>query len=105
MTNRAYCIGVGDFSQLCWFHAPEWQKESARKGVKAVLNGDNPKQLHQSWVEEKVRDGWIYGEVKDATLKTHPCMVQYSDLPDLQRRKDEIFQDTVKELFLLQIVF
>lgn len=40
-----------------------------------------PKQTHDSWKEIKSRDGWVYGKVKDSEKKTHPCMVEYDDLP------------------------
>ena len=32
--NRAYCQMIGDNSQSTWEDAPEWQKQSARKGVR-----------------------------------------------------------------------
>jgi hypothetical protein len=30
--------------------------------------------------EEKVKDGWVYGEVKDVEAKTHPCIVPFDAL-------------------------
>lgn len=34
--NRAYCIALGDTSQPSWDEAPEWQRESAKKGVQGA---------------------------------------------------------------------
>jgi len=34
--------------------------------------------------------------VKDAKAKTHPCMVDYDQLPAEQRRKDELFGAAVR---------
>ena len=32
--NRAYCLSLGDPSQLPWEEAPDWAKESAIDGVR-----------------------------------------------------------------------
>ena len=93
--NRSYCEAGGDTSQKSWAEAPNWQCQSALEGVRAVIEGKTPDQLHESWVQAKVADGWRYGEVKDAEAKTHPCIVQYTELPEFQQRKDEIFRSTV----------
>ncbi len=100
--NRAFCIGIGDLSQLPWEDAPEWQKESAVLGVQKALNGAGPEELHQSWTNQKIADGWVYGEEKDAVKKTHPCLVPYSELPAHQREKDFIFKSTVETFRKLQ---
>ena len=89
--NRAWCIAHGDDSQANWLDAPDWARDSAIAGVKGALAGNTPEQSHEGWLEQKVADGWVYGEVKDAEQKTHPCMVPYSDLPMEQKRKDEFF--------------
>ena len=96
--NRAYCIAIGDFSQLAWEVAPDWQTESAIKGVEGVLNGNTPEQSHQCWIDEKERTGWIYGPVKDAEAKEHPCMVPYDELPEEQKAKDHLFVTVVKAM-------
>ena len=96
--NRAYCIGLGDMSQLSWDEAPEWQRKSAIIGVKFTLaNPDaKPSRSHESWLSEKELDGWRYGEVKDPVAKTHPCFVPYDDLPAEQKIKDHLFQAVVR---------
>ena len=96
--NREYCHVIGDDSQPAWADAPDWQKESAIAGVEDAISGDvTPEQSHESWLMQKAADGWVYGETKDAELKTHPCMVPYDELPANQRKKDAIFLATVAE--------
>ncbi|MCF8566895.1 hypothetical protein LLE49_19435 [Alicyclobacillus tolerans] len=91
--NRAYCQSIGDNSQPSWNDAPEWQKQSAIAGVKFHMeNETTPEQSHESWMKQKIDDGWVYGEVKDPELKTHPCMVPYNQLPQEQRSKDYLFK-------------
>jgi hypothetical protein len=98
--NKAYCDSIGDFSQKDWFNAEPWQRESARKGVDFILNNpDAPDSAtHDSWMKEKVESGWVYGEVKDAEKKTHPCIVPYEQLPIEQQKKDALFKAIVNAL-------
>lgn len=98
--NKAYCSAFGDASQLPWEDAPEWQKQSAIKGVEYhIANPDSsPADSHNSWLEEKRKEGWKYGAVKDAEKKTHPCFVEYEQLSTEQRAKDYIFLGIVRAL-------
>lgn len=98
--NRAYCQALGDFTQLPWDEAPDWQKESACKGVEMHLQRPEagPKASHESWLAEKVATGWQYGPVKDPSAKTHPCIVPFDELPREQQAKDFIFRAIVLEL-------
>jgi hypothetical protein len=101
--NRAYCESIGDHSQPSWKDAPEWQKESARKGVTDIALGkiQSPRQSHESWFQHKLKEGWTYGPVKDPEKKEHPCMVGYDQLPWQQQRKDTIYFAVVKAVFNL----
>lgn len=91
--NRAYCATLGDFSQVAWDDAPQWQRDSALVGVQKIASGEitRPEQSHESWLAQKVADGWVYGPVKDPAKKEHHCMVPYSDLPPEQQAKDALF--------------
>lgn len=94
--NRAYCAAIGDASQVAWEDAPEWQKSSARNGVRGALAGNTPEQSHESWLAEKAATGWKFGPVKNADTKEHPCFVPYAELPPSQRAKDALFIATVQ---------
>lgn len=98
--NRAYCESIGDTSQVPWDEAPENIKASAIAGVNNILDNPDttPEQSHESWLAFKEADGWVYGEVKDAEAKTHPCMVPYDKLPEAQREKDSIFLKTARAM-------
>ena len=92
--NKEYCLSMGDDTQVDWDAAPEWQKESAIKGVEYHMANTNikPSDSHDNWYKQKVKDGWKYGPIKDAEKKEHPCMVVYEALPMQQRSKDHIFK-------------
>jgi hypothetical protein len=98
--NRAYCISIGDSSQVAWDDAPEWQRTSAVRGVEfARTNPSAPASAqHDAWLADKVADGWTYGPVKDPAKKQHPCCVSYESLPEAQRRKDALFKAVVMAL-------
>lgn len=96
--NRAYCLALGDESQLSWDDAPAWQRMSAISGVKGVMAGNSPEQSHVGWLEEKAAAGWKYGPVKDPDKKEHPCIVPYAMLSHAQRQKDAIFVSVVRAM-------
>lgn len=96
--NKALCQAFGDNSQVEWDEAAEWQKNSAVNGVVFHLKNPHalPSDSHESWMKQKVEEGWVYGEVKDAEAKTHPCIVPYEELPNEQKAKDYIFKQTIE---------
>lgn len=97
-TNRLYCESIGDYSQMPWHDAPEWQKQSARIGVQGALAGNTPAESHALWLEHKKNDGWVYGPKKVPEAKVHPCMVPYEQLPPDQRAKDALFTGVVRAI-------
>ena len=98
--NRAYCKTLGDLSQPSWAFASQWQRDSAIAGVEAILSGDirSSEQSHESWMTQKLSQGWTYGEVKDPEAKRHPCLVPFAELPESQQRKDHLFFAIVQAL-------
>lgn len=97
--NRGYCQALGDDSQPAWEEAPEWQKQSAREGVRLHLREDlGPEASHVAWMQHKLDEGWVYGPVKDPVKLEHPCMVPFADLPREQQAKDYIFRAAVRVL-------
>lgn len=98
--NRAWCLYNDDNSQKHWEDAEEWQRDSAIKGVEfAINNPDAPDSAqHDAWMADKVSQGWVYGEKKDAEAKTHPCIVPFEQLPEFQQKKDKLFRAIVNAL-------
>jgi len=98
--NRVWCQANGDFSQSHWDDAEKWQRDSAISGVAFKLNNPDAKEdaQHNAWMQEKISDGWVYGEVKDTVKKTHPCIVPFEQLPEFQQKKDALFCAIVNAL-------
>lgn len=98
-SNKAYCETLGDFSQMNWEQAQQWQKVSVINGVKNHLTENvTPEQSHENWVKHKLEEGWIYGEERNAELKTHPCIIPFDELSVNQQRKDKLFSAVVNAL-------
>src|SRR3954466_14184721 len=95
--NRAYCVAIGDYSQVPWDEAQEWQRDSALSNVKFHLDnlGAGPAASHENWLADKERQGWTHGAVKDEAKKTHPCIVPFDKLPPELQAKDFLFHAVV----------
>lgn len=50
---------------------------------------------HELWVEERIKNGWSYGEVKDAERKTSPYLVPYEELSEGIKELD---RDTIRNI-------
>ena len=81
-----------------FMEAPEWMVQSGLSGVEEALSGKTPEQLHEAWCAYKTSEGWVFGDAKDASKKTHPCLVSYADLPADQRIKDKVFHAIVNAM-------
>jgi hypothetical protein len=81
-----------------WDDLEESYRESTRAGVLNALSGATPQSLHESWMAERTRQGWVYGAVLDRTAKIHPNLVPYDQLPPAQRLKDRLFLAVVRAL-------
>lgn len=99
--NRALQIEQADPTipvSPAWDDLDSETRQSAAEGVTGVMGGNTPEQSHAQWVEFKLKNGWTIGPVKDVERKEHPLLVNYADLPDSQRIKDELFVAIVHAL-------
>ena len=44
--------------------------------------------VHEVWAAGRIADGWTYGEERDDTKKTTPCLVPYAALTDEEKAYD-----------------
>lgn len=73
-------------------------KRNAIESVAASRNEISPRELHETWRQDKIDHGWVWGPVKDSVSKTHPCLVSYDNLPSEQRDKNRLFLAIVSAL-------
>jgi ryanodine receptor 2 len=46
------------------------------------------KNVHDVWAESRISQGWTYGPERNDALKTHPCLVPYEELPEVEKAYD-----------------
>lgn len=97
---RAYSTAIGEDPPPAWEEAPQWQHDTMCNGVRFLLvdPAATPEDTHNSWMAQKLAEGWVYGTVKDVELKRHPCIMPYQSLPDYQRIKDHLFSAVVRAM-------
>lgn len=44
--------------------------------------------VHENWSAGRIADGWVYGEKRDDTKKTTPCLVPYGELSEEEKEYD-----------------
>lgn len=91
------------------FSISEERLESLIDGTHYVLEHPNmtAEDNHKLWMQEKPKQGYSYGKKLSVEDKTHPSLILFNDLPDVEKRKDEMdllmvrlvneLYDTIKE--------
>ncbi|XP_074229378.1 ryanodine receptor 2 isoform X6 [Camelus bactrianus] len=58
--------------------------------------------IHELWVMNKIELGWQYGPVRDDNKRQHPCLVEFSRLPEQERNYNlQMSLETLKTLLAL----
>jgi len=42
--------------------------------------------IHEMWAMGKIEAGWTFGERRDDTMGLHPCLTQFQNLPQAEKR-------------------
>lgn len=90
---RSYRIAIGGGTMDYWQYIPKEAKDSYIARVEYIFN--NPAttamQSHDAWIKNKLDNGWLWGEVEDEKLRTHPMMVPFSKLTLEHQTEDALF--------------
>jgi hypothetical protein len=83
-----------------WRRAPEWMRRESKAAVvrRIAEPGASASAQHEHWLDLKRDAGWKLGKVKSGVKKTHPLMVPYGDLPEVERRKDALVAAVIDAL-------
>ena len=44
--------------------------------------------VHEVWAQSRLDEGWVFGNERNDTLKTHPSLVPYDELPEIEKEYD-----------------
>uniref|UniRef100_H3CF57 Ryanodine receptor 3 n=1 Tax=Tetraodon nigroviridis TaxID=99883 RepID=H3CF57_TETNG len=58
--------------------------------------------IHELWGMNKIELGWTYGKIRDDNKRQHPCLVDFSKLPETERNYNlQMSSETLKTLLAL----
>ena len=62
------------------------------KGTAFVLENHliTAEENHNLWMKGKSEQGYVYGDVLDVEKKTHPSMIPFENLSEVEKPKDEM---------------
>ena len=46
------------------------------------------KNVHEVWAQNRLAEGWTYGPQRDDERRTHPCLIPYEELPEVEKDYD-----------------
>lgn len=79
---------------------PSDSQEYAVEAVKYLLKAPEEELtarcLHEVWAKPLIAKGYVHGEVKCHVKRTHPCLVDFDQLSEIEKGKDEIWAHMIK---------
>ncbi len=48
------------------------------------------KNVHENWAQQRMSEGWTYGETRDDAKKITPCLVPYEELSEIEKNYDRL---------------
>jgi len=55
---------------------------------------------HERWAWGKRMSGFTYGVTRDDTIRKHPCLLPYGELPELEKEKDRVLVRMIPSLLV-----
>lgn len=72
---------------ISWEDLPEYMKDGL---ILAIKLDQSPRDGHETWMKNRLENGWKLGPEKDIEKRISPCLVPYDELPYQQRIKDSV---------------
>ena len=44
--------------------------------------------VHDTWAQSRINEGWTWGPTLNGEYKHHPCLVKYDELPESEKDYD-----------------
>ena len=59
-------------------------------------------QVHITWMNQRIKEGWTFGQTRNDEKKQTPCIVPYKNLPEIEKEYDRnTVKTTIKALYSL----
>ena len=59
-------------------------------------------QVHITWMNQRIKEGWTFGQTRNDEKKQTPCIVPYKNLPEIEKEYDRnTVKTTIKTLYSL----
>ena len=58
------------------------------------------KNVHETWSEARMKEGWRFGPERNDAAKEHPCLIPFEELPDSEKAYDRITAEGTLKLIL-----
>ncbi len=88
-----------------------WESEPSSSQIRSQMDGlkewdrdpsMTPQQNHENWMRFKLAEGWQYGPERNEARRENPCLVDWDDLPSIEREKDSM--DLFARAFATEII-
>jgi hypothetical protein len=93
--TRAWTEVSGAPPKKPWEETEDWRRKAAVQSVRAAIAGDTAEHVHEAWRQQRISEGWQYGEQKSEAAKTNPSLLPYAELGDTQKRAADLFSAAV----------
>jgi RyR domain len=97
---RAYNQTLGVYSEKPWDQLAEPEQNAHVQRVAYRL--DNPgapdAALHDQWVMQMFWAGWRWGEVRNQQDRTHPELMPFTTLPEVDQYREKLFAAIVRAM-------
>ena len=58
------------------------------------------KNVHETWSEARMKEGWRFGPERNDAAKEHPWLIPFEELPDSEKAYDRITAEGTLKLIL-----
>jgi|GEM_PF-2525263 len=86
--GQAYNVEPTDGQMTSLFDAIEHRRKLQEPTEDGAVRELTPEGEHKNWMDFKLSQGWKCGPVKDEATKTHPDLLPWDQLPEVEQRKD-----------------
>ena len=58
--------------------------------------------VHDIWADQRLKDGWKYGPLRDDAKREHPCLRPFHELPEAEQEYDRrVVRDTLRAMLAM----